>query len=110
MMGSVLNEQPPERSEKIKPAHAKTPRRKETRSATPFSALRPLRTLRLGVKPLLSFTEDSTSSPQRPPQTNLPRQLGLGTAAAAVAGEAIGVGIFLTPAGMARQLGSPFWL
>jgi basic amino acid/polyamine antiporter, APA family len=27
-----------------------------------------------------------------------------------VAGEAIGVGIFLTPAGMARLLGSPFWL
>ena len=27
-----------------------------------------------------------------------------------MAGEAIGVGIFLTPAGMARQLGSPFWL
>jgi len=40
----------------------------------------------------------------------LRRQLGLGSAAAAVAGEAIGVGIFLTPAGMARQLGSPFWL
>ena len=69
-----------------------------------------MRTLRLGVKPLLSFTEDCTPSPQRPPQTNLRRQLGLGTAAAAVAGEAIGVGIFLTPAGMARQLGSPFWL
>jgi APA family basic amino acid/polyamine antiporter len=29
---------------------------------------------------------------------------------AAVAGETIGVGIFLTPAGMARLLGSPFWL
>jgi len=40
----------------------------------------------------------------------LPRQLGLGSAAAAVAGEAIAVGIFLTPAGMARSLGSPFWL
>ncbi len=38
------------------------------------------------------------------------RRLGLASAAAAVAGEAIGVGIFLTPAGMARQLGSPFWL
>ena len=48
--------------------------------------------------------------PPHPPQTNLRRQLGLGTAAAAVAGEAIGVGIFLTPAAMARQLGSPFWL
>lgn len=40
----------------------------------------------------------------------LKRRLGLGSAAAAVAAEAIGVGIFLTPAGMARQLGSPFWL
>jgi|YelNatPaOPRAMG01_1025707.scaffolds.fasta_scaffold40725_4 APA family basic amino acid/polyamine antiporter len=40
----------------------------------------------------------------------LRRQLGLGSAVAATVGEAIGVGIFLTPAGMARQLGSPFWL
>lgn len=38
------------------------------------------------------------------------RQLGLASAAAVVAGEAIAVGIFLTPAGMARALGSPFWL
>jgi APA family basic amino acid/polyamine antiporter len=44
------------------------------------------------------------------PPGELPRQLGLGSAAAAVAGEAIAVGIFLTPAGMARSLGSPFWL
>src|SRR5271165_6090662 len=34
----------------------------------------------------------------------------MGSAAAAVAGEAIAVGIFLTPAGMAKALGSPFWL
>ena len=40
----------------------------------------------------------------------LSRQLGLGSAVAAVAGESIAVGIFLTPAGMARSLGSPFWL
>lgn len=40
----------------------------------------------------------------------LDRQLGLATAIAAVAGECIGVGIFLTPAGMAKSLGSPFWL
>jgi len=40
----------------------------------------------------------------------LQRRLGLGAAVAAAAGEAIGVGIFLTPAEMARQLGSPFWL
>lgn len=40
----------------------------------------------------------------------LQRQLGLGAATAVVAGEGIGVGIVLTPAGMARELGSPFWL
>jgi basic amino acid/polyamine antiporter, APA family len=44
------------------------------------------------------------------PDKELRRQLGLGSAAAAVAGEAIAVGIFLTPAGMAKSLGSPFWL
>jgi basic amino acid/polyamine antiporter, APA family len=43
-------------------------------------------------------------------QGHLQRRLGLGSAGAAVAGEVIGVGIFLTPAGMARQLGSPLWL
>jgi basic amino acid/polyamine antiporter, APA family len=37
-------------------------------------------------------------------------RLGLASATAAVAGEAIAVGIFLTPAGMAKALGSPFWL
>src|SRR5437660_8689921 len=41
---------------------------------------------------------------------NLRRQLGLASATAAVAGESIAVGIFLTPAGMAKSLGSPFWL
>jgi APA family basic amino acid/polyamine antiporter len=40
----------------------------------------------------------------------LRRQLGLGSAAALVVGEVIGVGIFLTPAAMAKQLGSPLWL
>jgi basic amino acid/polyamine antiporter, APA family len=40
----------------------------------------------------------------------LQRRLGLGSAIAAVAGESIAVGIFLTPAGMAKSLGSPFWL
>jgi APA family basic amino acid/polyamine antiporter len=39
----------------------------------------------------------------------LRRELGLASAIAAVAGESIAVGIFLTPAGMARALGSPFW-
>jgi basic amino acid/polyamine antiporter, APA family len=49
--------------------------------------------------------------PSRPTNdTAVKRELGLGSAAAAVAGEAIAVGIFLTPAGMARALGSPFWL
>jgi basic amino acid/polyamine antiporter, APA family len=41
---------------------------------------------------------------------DLRRQLGVGSAAAVVAGEAIAVGIFLTPAGMAKSLASPFWL
>lgn len=40
----------------------------------------------------------------------LTRQLGLRTAWALVVGEVIAVGIFLTPAGMAKSLGSPFWL
>jgi APA family basic amino acid/polyamine antiporter len=40
----------------------------------------------------------------------LSRQLGLTSVTALVIGEVIGVGIFLTPASMARSLGSPFWL
>ena len=40
----------------------------------------------------------------------LTRRLGLATATALVVAEVIGVGIFLTPAGMAKSLGSPFWL
>src|ERR1044072_3628444 len=40
----------------------------------------------------------------------LQRQIGLRTAAALIVGEVIAVGIFLTPAGMAKQLGSPMWL
>lgn len=42
--------------------------------------------------------------------SGLRRELGLGSAVAAVAGECIAIGIFLTPAGMAKSLGSPFWL
>lgn len=42
--------------------------------------------------------------------TELKRQFGLRTATALVVGEVIAVGIFLTPAGMAKSLGSPFWL
>lgn len=40
----------------------------------------------------------------------LKRQIGLRTATALVVGEVIAVGIFLTPASMAKLLGSPFWL
>ena len=40
----------------------------------------------------------------------LTRQLGLASVTALVIGEVIGIGIFLTPASMARSLGSPFWL
>jgi len=39
--------------------------------------------------------------------TELKRQLGLRTAIALVVGEVIAVGIFLTPAGMTKSLGSP---
>src|ERR1043166_2822479 len=40
----------------------------------------------------------------------LKRQLGLATAAAVVVGEVVGVGIFLTPAGMTKAVGSPLYL
>src|SRR5215510_12900858 len=40
----------------------------------------------------------------------LTRQIGLRSAIALVVGEVIAVGIFLTPAQMAKSLGSPFWL
>jgi APA family basic amino acid/polyamine antiporter len=43
-------------------------------------------------------------------QPQLKRQLGLRTATALIVGEVIAVGIFLTPAGMAKSLGSPTWL
>lgn len=42
--------------------------------------------------------------------TGLRRQIGIRTATALVVGEVIAVGIFLTPAGMAKALGSPLWL
>jgi APA family basic amino acid/polyamine antiporter len=42
--------------------------------------------------------------------TELKRQIGIRTATALVVGEVIAVGIFLTPAGMAKTLGSPLWL
>jgi basic amino acid/polyamine antiporter, APA family len=40
----------------------------------------------------------------------LRRQLGLRSAIALFVGEVIGIGIFLTPAKMAKGLASPFWL
>src|SRR5436190_17576969 len=40
----------------------------------------------------------------------LKRQYGLATAIALLVGQVIAVGIFLTPAGMAKSVGSPFWL
>src|SRR3989442_8865269 len=40
----------------------------------------------------------------------LKRQIGLRTATALIVGEVIAVGIFLTPAGMTKSLGSPMWL
>lgn len=43
-------------------------------------------------------------------QEQLTRQLGLRTATSLIVGEVIAVGIFLTPASMAKSLGSPFWL
>ncbi|HEX3186221.1 MAG TPA: amino acid permease [Pyrinomonadaceae bacterium] len=42
--------------------------------------------------------------------TELKRRIGSRTATAFVIGGVIGVGIFLTPAGMAKSLGSPMWL
>ena len=44
------------------------------------------------------------------PPRGLERHLGLWSIVALVVGEVIAVGIFLTPAGMARSLGSPFWV
>lgn len=40
----------------------------------------------------------------------LKRQFGYATATALIVGQVIAVGIFLTPAGMAKAVGSPFWL
>jgi APA family basic amino acid/polyamine antiporter len=56
------------------------------------------------------MAEQSSLTVPLPQAPTLTRQLGLTTATALVVGEVIGVGIFLTTAGMARSLGSPFWL
>ncbi|WP_165227386.1 APC family permease [Aquisphaera insulae] len=42
--------------------------------------------------------------------STLTRQLGLATTTAVIVAEVIGVGIFLTTAGMVKSLGSPFWI
>jgi APA family basic amino acid/polyamine antiporter len=44
------------------------------------------------------------------PEGALSRRLGVGAVTALVIGQVIAVGIFLTPASMARSLGSPAWL
>ena len=44
------------------------------------------------------------------PAQGLRRELGLASTTSAVIGGIIAVGIFLTPAGMAKALGSPLWL
>ncbi|MGC8644487.1 MAG: amino acid permease, partial [Isosphaeraceae bacterium] len=54
---------------------------------------------------------DPTSASETPAQEHaLSRRLGLSAATAVVVAEVIGVGIFLTAAGMVKSLGSPFWL
>jgi len=45
-----------------------------------------------------------------PAPVHLERRLGPGAAVALVVGEIVGIGIFLTPAEMAKGLGSPFWV
>ena len=55
----------------------------------------------------MEYSVDDSRTVEEPALT---RRLGLATATALVVAEVIGVGIFLTPAGMAKSLGSPFWL
>ncbi len=57
-----------------------------------------------------SIPPHSLATTEAPATDGLKRQLGLASASAMVVGEVIAVGIFLTPAGMAKSLGSPFWL
>ena len=56
------------------------------------------------------MSDDTSLTEHREEKASLSRQLGLATATALVVGEVIGVGVFLTTAGMAKSLGSPFWL
>jgi APA family basic amino acid/polyamine antiporter len=50
------------------------------------------------------------SQPESVSRTGLKRELGLGSATAIIAAQTIAIGIFLTPAAMAKSLGSPFLL
>jgi APA family basic amino acid/polyamine antiporter len=43
-------------------------------------------------------------------EQKLPRRFGLWTAVAVIIGQVIGVGIFLAPGEMAKEVGSPFWI
>jgi APA family basic amino acid/polyamine antiporter len=54
--------------------------------------------------------DPSSLSDTAPDRHGLSRRLGLWNATAIVVAEVIGVGIFLTAAGMVKSLGSPFWL
>src|SRR3954464_5969999 len=63
-----------------------------------------------GSRERVLMNEDSSMTDSHHGDASLSRQLGLATATALVVGEVIGVGIFLTTAGMAKSLGSPFWL
>ncbi len=58
------------------------------------------------MKVMMAKHEDLEPSPD----PELARRFGLSTATALIVGEVIGVGIFLTPARMAKQLGSPLLL
>jgi len=49
-------------------------------------------------------------NPENQEPVALKRQFGLWTATALIVGQVIAVGIFLTPAGMAKSVQSPFWL
>jgi APA family basic amino acid/polyamine antiporter len=59
---------------------------------------------------VITTKENPESNHGTAPESDLPRRLGLGSITALVVGEVIAVGIFLTPAGMAQALGSPFWV
>jgi amino acid transporter len=65
--------------------------------------------LKLGGSRKLQPMPTADAIAQAAPE-GLRRQLGLASTTAAVIGGIIAVGIFLTPAGMAKALGSPMWL